>query len=450
MASCFIYLFYQKFSPLLTNFKNHISNTFPALKGKRILIACSGGLDSVVLSRLFKELNYDISLAHCNFSLRGKESDEDENFVILLADKLSIPIFNKKFNTKAYKIKHKLSIQVAARQLRYQWFAEVCAEHSFDYLATAHHLDDDLETFLINLSRGTGLKGLIGIPLINDKIIRPFLNFPRADILQYAKENNCPWREDSSNQTSDYLRNKLRIEVIPRLKEVDHNLLNGFHQTQKYLNDSMALVNDYMTLIKNLVVSETDDGFEIDVLKLQDLPNTNALLYELLAPFGFTAWDDLSDLLTAQSGKQIFSESHRILKNRKNLLLVENNFVHNKATYTIKESDTGIDTPINLKIERVDKILGYTPSIVYLDVQKLSFPLQLRKWREGDSFYPFGMKGKKKLSKFFKDEKLSLIAKEKTWVLSSGNQIVWIVGMRSDHRFKVENQTKKILKITVL
>jgi tRNA(Ile)-lysidine synthase len=435
---------------LLTNFKNHISNTFPALKGKRILIACSGGLDSVVLSRLFKELNYDISLAHCNFSLRGKESDEDENFVILLADKLSIPIFNKKFNTKAYKIKHKLSIQVAARQLRYQWFAEVCAEHSFDYLATAHHLDDDLETFLINLSRGTGLKGLIGIPLINDKIIRPFLNFPRADILQYAKENNCPWREDSSNQTSDYLRNKLRIEVIPRLKEVDHNLLNGFHQTQKYLNDSMALVNDYMTLIKNLVVSETEDGFEFDVLKLQDLPNTNALLYELLAPFGFTAWDDLSDLLTAQSGKQIFSESHRILKNRKSLLLVENNFVHNKATYTIKESDTGIDTPINLKIERVDKILGYTPSIVYLDVQKLSFPLQLRKWQEGDSFYPFGMKGKKKLSKFFKDEKLSLIAKEKTWVLSSGNQIVWIVGMRSDHRFKVENQTKKILKITVL
>ena len=435
---------------MITNFKNHISNTFPALKGKKILIACSGGLDSVVLSRLFKELNYDISLAHCNFSLRGKESDEDEKFVILLADKLSIPIFNKKFNTKAYKIKHKLSTQVAARQLRYQWFEEVCTEHSFDYLATAHHLDDDLETFLINLSRGTGLRGLIGIPLINEKIIRPFLNFPRADILQYAKEKNSPWREDSSNQTSDYLRNKLRIEVIPRLKEVDHNLLNGFHQTQKYLNDSMALVNDYMALIKNLVVDETEDGFEIDVLKLQDLPNTNALLYELLAPFGFTAWDDISDLLTAQSGKQIFSESHRILKNRKSLLLVENSFVHNEETYTIKESDTVIDTPINLKIEQVDKTSDYTPSIVYLDLQKLNFPLQLRKWREGDSFYPFGMKGKKKLSKFFKDEKLSLVAKEKTWVLISENHIVWIVGMRSDHRFKVESQTKKILKITVL
>ena len=443
-------MFYEKFQPLLTNFKNHISNTFPVLKGKKILIACSGGLDSVVLSRLFKELNYNISLAHCNFSLRGKESDEDEKFVILLADKLSIPIFNKKFNTKAYKIKHKLSTQVAARQLRYQWFDEVCKEHSFDYLATAHHLDDDLETFLINLSRGTGLRGLIGIPLINDKIIRPFLNLPRADILQYAKEKNSPWREDSSNQTSDYLRNKLRIEVIPRLKEVDHNLLNGFHQTQKYLNDSMALVNDYMALIKNLVVTDTEDGFEIDILKLQDLPNTNALLYELLAPFGFTAWDDISDLLTAQSGKQIFSESHRILKNRKSLLLVENSFVDNEEIYTIKESDTGIDTPINLKIEQVAKTSDYTPSIVYLDLQKLNFPLQLRKWREGDSFHPFGMKGKKKLSKFFKDEKLSLIAKEKTWVLTSENHIVWIVGMRSDHRFKVESQTKKILKITVL
>jgi tRNA(Ile)-lysidine synthase len=229
---------------LLTNFKNHISNNFPALKGKKILIACSGGLDSVVLSRLFKELNYNISLAHCNFSLRGKESDEDEKFVISLAGMLSIPVFNKKFNTKAYKIKHKLSTQVAARKLRYQWFDEVCAGHSFDYLATAHHLDDDLETFLINLSRGTGLKGLTGIPVMNDKIIRPFLNFPRADILYYAKEKNSTWREDSSNQTADYLRNKLRIEVIPKLKEADHNLLNGFQQTQSHLNESLSLVND--------------------------------------------------------------------------------------------------------------------------------------------------------------------------------------------------------------
>ena len=442
-------MFYEKFQPLLTNFKNHISNTFPALKGKKILIACSGGLDSVVLSRLFKELNYDISLAHCNFSLRGKESDEDEKFVILLADKLSIPIFNKKFNTKAYKIKHKLSTQVAARQLRYQWFEEVCTEHSFDYLATAHHLDDDLETFLINLSRGTGLRGLIGIPIINDKIIRPFLNFPRADILQYAKEKNSPWREDSSNQTSDYLRNKLRIEVIPRLKEVDHNLLNGFHQTQKYLNDSMALVNDYMALIKNLVVDETEDGFEIDVLKLQDLPNTNALLYELLAPFGFTAWDDISDLLVAQSGKQIVSKSHRIVKNRTSLLLVQTNLVHNEEIYLIKESDRLIDRPIHLKIEAVEKISDNIPSIAYVDAQKLKFPLELRKWKEGDSFYPFGMIGKKKLSKFFKDEKLSLVAKEKIWILTSGGHIVWIVGMRADHRFKVESQTKKILKITI-
>ena len=434
---------------MLTNFKNHISNNFPALKGKKILIACSGGLDSVVLSRLFKELNYNISLAHCNFSLRGKESDEDEKFVISLAGMLSIPVFNKKFNTKAYKIKHKLSTQVAARKLRYQWFDEVCAGHSFDYLATAHHLDDDLETFLINLSRGTGLKGLTGIPVMNDKIIRPFLNFPRADILYYAKEKNSTWREDSSNQTTDYLRNKLRIEVIPRLKEVDLNLLNGFQQTQKNLNESASLVNDYMALIKNLIVNKTDEGFEIDIFKLQELPNTNALLYELLAPFGFTAWNDISNLLVAQSGKQIFSETHRIIKNRTSLLLVENNLVQDQETYLIKESDKRIDVPINLKIEQVEKTSDYIPGIVYLDAQKLKFPLQLRKWQEGDLFYPFGMTGKKKLSKFFKDEKLSLLAKEKTWVLTSSDDIVWIVGIRADHRFKVESQTKSILKITL-
>mgnify|MGYP000331966866 FL=1 len=434
---------------MLTNFKNHISNNFPALKGKKILIACSGGLDSVVLSRLFKELNYNISLAHCNFSLRGKESDEDEKFVISLAGMLSIPVFNKKFNTKAYKIKHKLSTQVAARKLRYQWFDEVCAGHSFDYLATAHHLDDDLETFLINLSRGTGLKGLTGIPVMNDKIIRPFLNFPRADILYYAKEKNSTWREDSSNQTTDYLRNKLRIEVIPRLKEVDLNLLNGFQQTQKNLNESASLVNDYMALIKNLIVNKTDEGFEIDIFKLLELPNTNALLYELLAPFGFTAWNDISNLLVAQSGKQIFSETHRIIKNRTSLLLVENNLVQDQETYLIKESDKRIDVPINLKIEQVEKTSDYIPGIVYLDAQKLKFPLQLRKWQEGDLFYPFGMTGKKKLSKFFKDEKLSLLAKEKTWVLTSSDDIVWIVGIRADHRFKVESQTKSILKITL-
>jgi tRNA(Ile)-lysidine synthase len=433
---------------LLNNFKHHISNNFPTLEGKKILIACSGGLDSVVLSRLFKELSYNISIAHCNFSLRGKESDEDEKFVISLADKLSIPIFNKKFNTKAYKSKHKLSTQVAARNLRYQWFDEVCKEHSFDFLATGHHLDDDLETFLINFSRGTGLRGLTGIPIINDKIVRPLLNFPREDILLYAKEKNVSWREDSSNQTTDYLRNKLRIEVIPKLKEADHNLLNGFQQTQSHLNESLSLVNDYMALIKNLVVINTEDGFEIDVAKLQDLPNTNALLYELLAPFGFTAWDDIANLLSAQSGKQIFSETHRIIKNRTSLLLVKNSVLQHEETYLIKESDSVIDTPINLKIEYVEKTSDYIPSIAYLDVQKLKFPLQLRKWREGDSFHPFGMKGKKKLSKFFKDEKLSLVAKEKIWVLTSENNIVWVVGMRADNRFKVESQTKKILKIT--
>ena len=435
---------------MLNSFNHHVTSKFSFLKGKKILIACSGGLDSVVLSRLFKELNYNISLAHCNFSLRGKESDQDEIFLISIADKLSIPIFNKKFNTTEYKIKHKLSTQMAARNLRYQWFDEICKEHSFDYLLTAHHLDDDLETFLINLSRGTGLRGLTGIPKLNEKVVRPLLNFPREEILKYAQEKNIRWREDSSNKTTDYLRNKLRIEVIPKLKEADANLLNGFQQTQKHLQESLSLVHDYMVLIKNLVLIETDDGFEIDLIKLQDLPNTDALLFELLYPFGFKAWEDISKLMSAQSGKQVFSENYRLIKNRYSLLLIEKSKSEKEECFLINKADKLIENPLILKIEDVEEISQFLPNTVFLDSNKLVFPLKLRKWIEGDYFFPFGMKGKKKLSKFFKDEKLSLVAKEKIWVLLSDNKIVWVVGMRSDNRFKIDNQTKKILRITYL
>ena len=435
---------------MLSNFKHHISSNFPDLKGKKILIACSGGLDSVVLSRLLKELDYNVSLAHCNFSLREKESDEDEKFVISLADKLSIPIFNKKFETEAYKIKHNLSTQVAARNLRYQWFDEVCTEHSFDYLATAHHLDDDLETFLINLSRGTGLRGLTGIPIVNEKIVRPFLNFSREDILAYAEEKNVTWREDSSNLETDYLRNKLRLDVIPNLKQAEGNLLKGFQKTNKHLNDSLSLIDDYMLLIKELVILETDEGIEIDINKLQNLPNTKALLYELLSSYGFTAWDDIVNLLDAQSGKQVYSEDYRLIKNRNVLLLVQKFNSNTDECYYINKEDKSIESPISLKIANVEKISEYLPNTAYIDTDKLVFPLKLRKCLKGDYFFPFGMKGKKKLSKFFKDEKLSLVAKEKIWLLTSEEKIVWIIGMRTDNRFKVQNQSKNILKITTL
>jgi len=434
---------------MLQEFNKHIIKDFPFLEEKRLLIACSGGLDSVVLARLLKELNYNISLAHCNFSLRGFESNEDELFVNELADKLSIPVFIKKFETKKYAVEHKISTQVAARELRYQWFNELKEENEFDYILTGHHLDDDLETFFINLSRGTGLRGLDGIPPIINDIVRPLLNFSREEILQYAEERKLKWREDSSNASRDYLRNKLRLDVIPNYKEVDSRVLKNFKTTQRHLRISQNLIEDYMTLIKNLVITQVNNEFHLDINQLKSLSNTEGLLYELLYPFGFNAWNDISELLTAQTGKQVFSKTHRLIKNREVLILAKINSEEINEVL-IKEGTQEIYFPLHLVFSKVNLLSETHNNTIYLDKDKLSFPLKLRHWREGDVFYPFGMKGKKKLSKFFKDEKLSLVAKEKIWLLCSENEIVWVVGMRLDDRFKTDPTTNEILKIALL
>jgi len=434
---------------LLKKIEKHISEDLPFLQGKKLLVACSGGVDSVVLAHLLKTLKFDIGLAHCNFSLRAKESDGDEDFVIDLADKFSVPIFSETFNTKAFAKKNKLSTQMAARELRYAWFEKLLTDFKYDYVLTGHHADDDLETFFINLSRGTGLKGLLGISVTNERVIRPLLCFGRDAILKYAKEHNLYWREDSSNAKADYLRNKLRLEVLPSYKESSDGLLASFQKTQKHLQDSQGLIQDYLTLVQALAVTEVAEGYQLDIQKLIELPNTDALLYELLTPYDFTDIDAISDLLSAQSGKQVFSNSHRILKDRGVLILTKKPPKNTDAEFFIEKSQKKIDIPISLEIKSIEKIGNITPTAIYVDGAKISYPLQLRKWREGDVFQPFGMKGKKKLSKFFKDEKLSLVAKEKIWLLCSANEIVWIIGHRPDNRFKVDNKTKHILKITL-
>ena len=431
---------------MISQLKKHIDQNFPFLKGKKLLIACSGGLDSVVLTHLMKNLNFEIALAHCNFSLRGKESDGDEMFVIGLAKNLGISVFAETFDTKRFADEHKISTQMAARDLRYTWFAEILKDFKFDYLLTAHHLDDDLETFFINLSRGTGLNGLIGIPKKNNKIIRPLLNFSREKILQYAEENSLKWREDSSNQKTDYLRNKVRLEVLPQFKMANESVLKNFQKTQQNLQASQNLIEDYMVLVYNLIVSEATDSYKINIQKLKELPHTEALLYELLNGFGFTEWEDVSNLLEAQTGKQVFSKTHRLLKNREELLLTEIDSETINDEFLVSEE--GINSPIKLKIEP-SKYIGETAkNLIYVDYAKLNFPLKLRKWEDGDSFQPFGMKGKKKLSKFFKDEKIALNEKEKIWLLLSDEKIVWVIGYRMDDRFKVTENTKRILKIT--
>ena len=432
---------------MLKQFKNKIANDFPFLNGKKLLIACSGGVDSVVLAHLIKELNFEMALAHCNFSLRAKESDGDEMFVVGLAKNMQIPIFAETFDTKAFAKKNGVSTQMAARTLRYEWFDGILKNFKYDYLLTAHHLDDDLETFFINLSRGTGISGLTGIPVINGKIIRPLLSFSRDEILAYSAKNKLKWREDSSNKKADYLRNKLRLEVLPLFKETNDSLLNNFKKTQKNLQSTKDLIEDYMTLIYNLAVSKDVDFYRIDIQKLKELPNTEALLYELLNGFGFTEWGDVSSLLNAQTGKQLFSKTHKLLKNRNELLLSEIDF-DRKEEEDFLFSEKEINSPIKLKIDSVESITETNKNLIYVASEKLRFPLKIRKWREGDSFQPFGLKGKKKLSKFFKDEKIPLIQKDKIWLLFSDEKIVWVIGHRMDDRFRLTEDTKEILRIT--
>ncbi len=430
-------------------FKKHVEDSFPFLKEKKLLLACSGGLDSVVLGSLLKELGYKLGLAHCNFSLRGKESDEDEAFVIDLAEKWNIPVFTETFDTKEYALENKLSTQMAARELRYKWFEEILKDFKYDYVLTAHHADDDLETFLINLSRGTGLRGLTGITENSGRIIRPLLPFSREEIFDFAKKKGLFWREDSSNTSSDYLRNDIRHNVIPSYKKATKGLLKNLQKTQKNLQQSEALIGDYMVLVRNLVMQETKQGLEISIEKLQELPHPEALLYELLSPFQFTAWEDISGLLNAQSGKQVFSSEFRILKDRETLIITKKPSEEENISKFISENEKQIDSPLKMSFFPTDKMGYIDTNTVYVDADKISYPLELRKWEEGDVFQPFGMQGKKKLSKFFKDEKLSLASKEQIWILLSNNQIVWVVGYRMDDQFKITEKTNNILKIAV-
>ncbi|QAA82964.1 tRNA lysidine(34) synthetase TilS [Aequorivita sp. H23M31] len=433
---------------MFLKFKENITENFNFLSGKKLLIACSGGIDSVVLGHLIKSLDFEMALAHCNFSLRGKESDGDEMFVIGMAKNMEIPIFAETFDTKAFAKKNGISTQMAARTLRYDWFQEILQNFNYDYLLTAHHLDDDLETFFINLSRGTGINGLTGIPPKNGKTIRPLLSFTRDEIESYAQKNGLKWRDDSSNQKPDYLRNKLRLEVLPFFKEINDSVLKNFKKTQRNLQSSKLLIEDYMSLIYNLVVSENDGFYRIDIQKLKDLPNVEALLYELLQGFGFAEWEDVFSLMDAQTGKQVFSKTHKLLKNRDELLLSVIDSDNAVDDFFVPKE--GVDFPIKLKIEPIEYVGETEKNLIYVSAEKLNFPLTIRRWREGDSFQPFGLKGKKKLSKFFKDEKISLFEKDRIWLLLSDEKIVWVIGHRMDDRFKVDDNTQDILKITHL
>lgn len=437
---------------MLQKFNDHINTDFPFLKDSKLLIAISGGIDSVVLAHLLKKLNFSISLAHCNFQLRAKESDLDEDFIKQLANQLNIEAFTVQFDTNKYSKENKLSTQLSARKLRYDYFDALIKEHQFDYVLTAHHADDNLETFLINLSRGTGLEGLTGIPAQNRNIIRPLLKFSRLEILNFAKENAITWREDESNSEKKYIRNKIRHEVIPVLKTINPSLLNTFNNTSNNLQEAQQIIEDRISDVSTKIITKEGDIIKFNIKELLLLPNPKAYLYQFLKKHGFNEWDKVYNLLHAQTGKFLSTNSHILLKNRDFLLFSSDSklAISTESVFHIRKNTSKITVPIKLCIENSAENQVHSKKTILVDKNLVLYPLVIRKWKHGDVFYPKGMMGKKKVSKYFKDEKTSLIDKQKTWLLcTKDDSIIWVIGLRQDRRFSINKNTKSILKISI-
>ena len=442
----------------------------------KLLLAVSGGVDSVVLCELCKQAGYDFTIAHCNFQLRGEESNRDENFVKELGKKYEVEVFVKKFDTEKFATENKLSIQVSARELRYAWFNELLADlkvrskssgskippwgsltrerTKFRGLLTAHHANDNIETLLMNFFKGTGISGLHGILPKQENIIRPLLFAKKEELSQFATENHLNFVEDSSNALDKYTRNYFRNRLIPDLQkvfpQVEDNLLNNMER----FREIELLYNQSVQLEKKKLLEQKGNEIHIPVLKLLKTAALNTVVYEVIKDYGFTAHqiNEVVDLLKSESGKYISSATHRIIKNR-NWLIIAPNKTTEAENIFIEENDKHIifqDGEINLELLPTTNHKPQTTNLTaQLNAAEIKFPLLLRKWKPGDYFYPLGMQKKKKLSRFFIDQKLSLTQKEKTWVIEMDKKIIWVVGLRIDDRFKITDSTKNILQITL-
>lgn len=416
-----------------------------------LLLAVSGGVDSVALCELCHQSGFRFQIAHVNFQLRGEESNSDEIFVRSIADKYQVPIHVRRFDTEGFSRLNKLSIQVAARELRYGWFRELLEEGAH-CLLTAHHADDNIETVLMNFFRGTGISGLRGIQPKNEKIIRPLLPFTKDEIIDFAKVNHLVWREDSSNATEKYSRNYFRNAVIPMVNkiypEVERNLTGNIRR----FAEIEILYNQAIDMHKCRLMEQRGNEIHIPVLKLKKSEPLNTIVYEIIRHFHFTASqvNDVTHLLDAGQGKFVESATHRIFRNR-NWLIISPNDTVEADNIVIGEKDGSVRF-VNGVIEM--KITGNTglqdnSSIALLDTRMIKYPLILRKWKPGDYFYPLGMKKKKKVARFLIDRKLSPPAKKGVWVIESGKRICWIVNMRIDERFKINANTSSVLELSL-
>jgi tRNA(Ile)-lysidine synthase len=437
----------QKF--ISFNLKNNLFT-----KKDNLLIAVSGGADSTVLCELCKQANVDFAIAHCNFQLRGEESTRDENFVHTLAEKYNVPIFVAHYETAAYAEKEKLSIQEAARALRYSFFRNLISKHTFNAVLTAHHADDNVETVLMNFLKGTGVKGMRGILPKHENIIRPLLFATRKEIEQFAKDNNIDFVDDSSNKKNDYTRNYVRNELLPAVEKVYKEVSKNITQNIERFADVEYLYNESISKIKKNLIEKRGKEIYIPVLKLAKTKPLQTVIYEIIKEYNFTSSQvhEVEKLLIADSGKYITSPSHRILKNRNWLII--------SSIVTEAENDIHLIEPSckeiifqnrKLTIEKLNEIdkIDRNPNVACIDATDIHYPLMLRKWKQGDYFYPLGMNKKKKLSRFFIDLKLSIVEKEKVWVLESDKKIIWVVGYRIDDRFKVTYENLSVLRVSL-
>lgn len=438
---------------MLNHFLENIKEKNLLNTGGKVLLAVSGGIDSMVMLYLFEKSGFDYGIVHCNFQLRGDESDGDEEFVKTQVLIHGVPAYFKRFDTEEYAQINGISIEMAARELRYEYFEKIRVENGYDFIATAHHSDDLIETFFLNLTRKTGIKGLTGIKDKAGKIIRPMLFASRADIEKYASEQYLEFREDSTNSEVVYQRNFLRHKILPLFSTLNPSFKKNLLASIENLKDAEAVYSGYFEVEKQKVVENAADSLIIDIGKLRKSGHPKLLLLEILSELNFNPGvvEEVFQSLVTESGKQFFSKTHRLVKDREKLFITEITGQENRIFY-LEADDVQLFEPFGMTIEKLpakDFKIRKEQNIACLDLEKLEFPLLIRKWQEGDYFQPLGMTGFKKLSDFFIDEKIPVHQKESTWLLCSGEKIVWVMGMRIDNRFKINPKTNRVLKIEI-
>jgi tRNA(Ile)-lysidine synthase len=435
---------------MLARVHSYISRHNMAGTGERILLAVSGGIDSMVMSSLFLHMPFERGIAHCNFSLRGQESDLDEELVRKFSSENGIPFFSIKFDTVKYAVDHRISTQMAARELRYTWFEQIRETESYDAVATAHNLNDNAETILINLARGSGPSGLSGMKPKNGRIIRPLLFLSREEISSYAEEHRIEYREDRSNSEVKYTRNKIRHKILPVLEEINPSIIDTLTETGIRFSELDEILNRFISGLKEELLRHAAGNFMIDLEKLRTYSDNRTILFSLFREFSLenTMLSDLQNIIEGRTGSHINTRTHRIFRDRDELIVTGLKAGSSVTKIGDVDEFNSFDG-ISAEIRSVDDSfqIPADSKIAALDHDRIVFPVIVRRWQPGDYFYPLGMKDRKKLSDYFIDRKYSVPEKEEKMILESEGNIVCIIGDRIDDRYKITPETKKALII---